>query len=287
MLGRALLPALAGAGHTALGLSRAEADVTQIETLRRACASFRPDWVVHLAAFTRVDDCEAEADRAFLVNGLGARNAAQAAAEAGASILLISTDYAFPGDGVRPYREYDPTGPRSVYGASKLAGEQAVREIHPRHVIVRTAWLFGAGGANFVDTVRARARAGEPLRVVDDQRGSPTSVTDLSLALVKLMAASQYGTYHCTNVGDCTWFDLAACVLELEELNVRLDRIDSAQLARPARRPAYSVLSNRMFEHVTGHRMPHWRDAVARYTGRGVPAAAARTGAVPSLEEGR
>ncbi len=267
MLGRALVPALAAAGHEATALTREHADVTRLEDLRRALSASRPDWVVHLAAFTRVDECESQADHAHLVNGLGARNAAQAAAEVGAAILTLSTDYVFPGDGTRPCREYDPTGPRSVYGATKLAGELGAREVNPRHVIVRTAWLYGQGGANFVDTILARARLGEPLRVVDDQRGSPTSTFDLAPALVRLAEAGQYGTYHCTNSGECSWHELAVHVLRRSGLAASVARIDSATLARPALRPAYSVMSNLMFEHVTGHRMPHWQDAVDRYLG--------------------
>lgn len=267
MLGRALIPALTAAGHEAVGLKRGDADVTRLDALRHPLKALRPDWIFHLAAFTRVDECESRVDHAHLVNGLGARNVAQAAADAGAAVIALSTDYVFPGDATRPYREYDAVGPRSVYGASKLAGEEAVREVNPRHIIVRSAWLYGRGGTNFVDSILARARKGEPLAVVDDQRGSPTSAADLAEALVKLAVAGQYGTYHCTNAGDCTWHELAVHALARAGLGSPVARIDSATLARPARRPAYSVLSNLMFEHVTGHRMAHWQDAVDRYLG--------------------
>lgn len=280
MLGRALVPALESAGHEAVALTRAEADVTRADDLRRAVGAARPDWVFHLAAFTRVDDCESRADHAHAVNGAGAGNAARAAAEAGAGILVLSTDYVFSGEATRPYREDDPTGPRSVYGASKLAGEERARAGNPRHLIVRTAWLYGRGGANFVDTILARARAGEPLRVVDDQRGSPTSTSDLAPALVGLAEAGQYGTYHCTNSGECTWHDLAVHVLRRSGLAAPVARIDSATLGRPARRPAWSVLSHQKFEHVTGRRMPAWQDAVDRYLGLGA-------GALQATEEAR
>mgnify|MGYP001559664324 CR=1 FL=1 len=272
MLGQALLPALAAAGHEALGVDVAEADVTRLDALLGVARPFRPDWVVHLAAFTKVDDCESQPDLAFLVNGLGARNAALAAADCGAAVLAISTDYVFDGRGARPYREYDSAAPRSVYGASKWAGERAVREVHPRHVIVRTSWLFGRGGPNFVDTVLAKARAGEPLRVVDDQRGSPTLTVDLAQGLLRLMTANQPGTYHCTNSGECTWYDLAAYAVGRAGLATRLERTDTASFPRPAPRPAYSVLSNQFFEHVTGHRLPPWQDAVDRHVRSGVPA---------------
>ncbi|TMQ71630.1 MAG: dTDP-4-dehydrorhamnose reductase, partial [Candidatus Eisenbacteria bacterium] len=261
----AVMSALTAGGHEAVGLARGDADVTRPEALRHPITMLGPDWIFHLAGFTQVDDCETRADHAHLVNGFGARNAAQAAAECGAAVLTVSTDYVFSGESTQPYREYDPVGPRSVYGASKLAGEMAVREVHARHLIVRTAWLFGRGGRNFIDGILGRARRGEPLAVVDDQRGSPTSTTDLAEALVKLASLGQYGTYHCTNGGDCTWHELAVHVLARAGVSRPVTRIDSATLARPAQRPAYSVLSNLLFEHVSGLRMTHWQDAVDRY----------------------
>jgi dTDP-4-dehydrorhamnose reductase len=269
MLGRSVVRALERAKHEVLPLTRADADVTALEDLRHPVGIFAPDWILHAAAYTRVDDCEAHPDRAHLVNGIGARNAALVAAERGAALLSISTDYVFDGRARTPYREYDLAAPRSVYGASKWAGEQAIRELHPRHVIVRTAWLYGHGGANFVDTILHRARAGEPLRVVDDQRGSPTWTHDLSDALVALMTRAQFGTYHYTSAGDCTWHDLATYAIERAGLTATVERIDSKTLGRPAPRPEYSVLSTQWFEHVTGLRPPPWRDAVDRFLAAG------------------
>ena len=265
MLAHALLPGLERAGHEVLGLRRGDADVTRLETLLHPARAFGPDWIFHLAAFTRVDDCESEPDRAFLVNALGARNAALAAAECGASILAISSDYVFDGEARAPYREYTAAAPRSVYGASKWAGEQCVREVSPRHIVVRTSWLYGKGGPNFVDTILRKAGAGDPLKVVDDQRGSPTWTDDLARALAALAATGQYGTYHVTNSGDCTWFDLASHVIGRAGLSVPLEPTTTEAIARPARRPAYSVLLNHFYEHVTGARMPHWQDAADRY----------------------
>jgi dTDP-4-dehydrorhamnose reductase len=265
MLGQAVMPALAAAGHASLGLDLPQVDVTRLEPLQRAVQDFHPDWVIHLAALTKVDECETRRDEAFLVNGEGARNAALAAAGAGAALIALSTDYVFDGSAARPYREDDPACPQSVYGASKWAGEQAVREVHPRHVIVRSSWLFGPGGPNFVDTILERARGGHPLRVVDDQRGSPTFTLDLAQGLLRLMTAARPGTYHCTNSGDCTWYDLAAHALARAGLDVPLERTDTASFPRPARRPAYSVLGNARFEQATGWRMPAWQDAVDRH----------------------
>jgi dTDP-4-dehydrorhamnose reductase len=265
MLAQALIPLLESRGHTVRGLARADADVTDLEVLGPQVAAFRPDWVAHLAAYTKVDDCESHPEDAFRVNELGARNAAVAAAAAGAAVLAISSDYVFDGAGTRPYLEDDQAAPRSVYGESKWAGEQAVRTSQPRHAIVRTSWLYGHGGPNFVDTVLRKGRAGEPLRVVDDQRGSPTWTRDLAEGLARLMEAGAFGTFHCTNSGDATWYDLAALVLERAGLRTSLERTNTASFPRPARRPAYSVLDNRRFERVTGSSLPPWQDAVARY----------------------
>lgn len=265
MLGRALMNVLNEGGHEAVGVTHGDGDVTRLGSLSHAIKTIEPDWIFHLAAFTRVDECETRADHAYLVNALGSRNVAQAALEAGAGLLAVSTDYVFTGDATTPYRESDPVGPRSVYGASKLAGEIAVREIHARHIIVRTGWLYGRGGPNFVDTILARARRGEPLRVVNDQRGAPTWTADLADALVKLAERGQYGTYHCTNQGECSWHEVAVDLVQRAGLSVPVASTDSASLARPARRPAYSVLSNLMYQQVTGHTMAHWQDAVQRY----------------------
>lgn len=268
MLAKALVPSLEAAGHDVLAPVEAEFDVTSPPaSLVHDIEAWRTDWVIHLAAFTKVDECESQPERAREVNAEGSRNVAIAAHQAGAGVVAISTDYVFDGRGTTPYHEDQPAAPQSVYGRTKWEGEQAVRETVSRHQIVRTAWLYGAGGPNFVDTILRKARAGEPLKVVDDQRGSPTSAADLAEALVKLAVAGQYGTYHCTNAGDCTWHELAVHALARAGLGSPVARIDSATLARPARRPAYSVLSNLMFEHVTGHRMAHWQDAVDRYLG--------------------
>jgi dTDP-4-dehydrorhamnose reductase len=265
MLGRALTTALERAGHGVLGLARADADITVAGALEPALRAFRPDWVANLAAFTRVDDCESRPDLAIAANTTGARRVAESAAAAGAAVLAISTDYVFAGDAARPYREDDATGPRSVYGRSKLAGEQAVREAAARHAIVRTAWLFGAGGANFIDTILRRARAGEPLRVVDDQRGSPTWTADLAQGLLRLLEKGAHGTFHCTSRGDCTWHELAVHATRRAGLEVAIERTTTESLGRPAPRPRYSVLDLEKFERTTGWHMPDWRDAVDRY----------------------
>ncbi len=265
MLARAVLRALERAGHEALPLARADADVTRPEALDHALATFKADWIFHLAGFVRVDDCESQVDETFRVNGFGSRNVALASVRHDVPLLAISSDYVFDGRSRRPYREYDPAAPLSVYGASKWAGEQAIRELQPRHTIVRTSWLYGRGGANFVDTILAKARAGEALRVVDDQHGSPTWTSDLAPALIALATRGALGTFHVTNTGGCTWHDLAVRVCAGARLEVAIERISSRDLARAAPRPAYSVLDGRLFREVTGTTMPSWDDALDRY----------------------
>lgn len=274
MLAQAVVPALAAAGHAVTALTRAELDVTQLADVRRAVDSTRPEWVCHLAAYTNVDGCESDADQAFLVNGVGARNAAVAAHEVGAAVLAVSTDYVFPGNEPTPRREYDPIGPASVYGRSKWAGECGVRETNPRHAIVRTAWLYGQGGRNFVDTIRAKALAGGPLAVVDDQHGAPTWTGDLAAALVTLMERGARGTFHATNAGECTWHAFAVEICRLAGATIDVATLSSAALARPAQRPAWSVLHLGALEHELGRPMPHWRDALARYLAPSITARA-------------
>ena len=272
MLAQAVVPALEGAGHTVVAHARDTLDVTRLDDVRRAVAAARPDWVCHLAAYTNVDGCETEVDHAFLVNGVGARNAAAAAHEAGAAVLAVSTDYVFPGHEPTPRREYDPIGPVSVYGRSKWMGECGVRETNPRHAIVRTAWLYGRGGRNFVDTIRAKALAGGPLAVVDDQHGAPTWTEDLAATLVTLMERDARGTLHATNAGSCTWHEFAVEICRLAGATIDVATLSSAALARPAQRPTWSILHLGTLEHVIGRPMPHWREALARYLASSVPA---------------
>ena len=272
MLAHAMVPALERAGHDVVPYTHAALDVTDLADMRRTVMLAKPDWVCHLAAFTHVDGCETEVERAFAVNGLGARNAAQAAHEAGAAVLSVSTDYVFPGADPSPRREYDAIGPASVYGRSKWAGEQGVRETNPSHAIVRTAWLYGRGGKNFVDTIRARALAGGPLAVVDDQHGAPTWTEDLAAALLGVMEARAFGTLHATNSGECTWHEFAVEICRLAGAELPVARLSSAELARPARRPEWSVLHLGSLERVLGRPMPHWHDALERYLSQPAPA---------------
>jgi dTDP-4-dehydrorhamnose reductase len=274
MLARALRPVLERAGHEVTAFTRSELDVTDAARVRAAVAEARPEWVCHLAAYTDVDGCEANVEHAMRVNGDGAGHVAAAARTGDAAVLAISTDYVFAGDDPRPRREDDAVGPFSAYGRSKLAGEQAVRAANPCHLIVRTAWLYGRGGKNFVDTIRERALAGTPLSVVDDQHGAPTWAEDLAPALVELMERDVTGTIHATNSGACTWYEFAREICAQLGARVEVTRRSSADLGRPAKRPAYSVLDTNMLRRALGRELPHWRDALARYVAQPVEASA-------------
>ena len=269
MLAQEVVPALAASRHEVRPLPAL--DITRIDDVRAEVQRFRPECVVHLAAFTNVDACEANVERAMQVNGEGAGNVATAAAEVGAAILAMSSDYVFPGGDATPRKEDDAVGPLSVYGKSKLAGERAVRAANPSHLIVRTAWLYGQGGKNFVDTILTRARAGEPLSVVDDQRGSPTWTRDLAGTLVELLAKQATGTVHATNSGSCTWFEFAIAICQVAGIQASVSRLSSKELGRPAKRPSYSVLDTQRLESLLGHGMPAWQAALERYLAQPAP----------------
>lgn len=254
--------------HEVTALAHADLDVSDRRAVRDVVARAAPDVIVHGGAWTNVDGCETDVARAYRVNALGTRNMAAAAAEAGAAILYISTDYVFDGRGSRPYHEFDPTNPLSQYGRSKLAGEQFVRELAGgRFWIVRSQWIYGFRGKNFVDTILAAARAGKPLRVVDDQIGCPTSASDLAAALARIVEQDPgYGTYHCSGGGACSWFELAREIVRLSGAKpAALEPMKSTELDRPAPRPAYSALQNFALEQTIGDPMRPWPDALAAY----------------------
>lgn len=269
-LGTDVLAAAAAAGVSATGSGSDELDITDAEAVHDALAAWaatgtgdRPV-VVNAAAYTAVDAAETDEDRAFAVNEAGARNIAAAAARLSAGMIHVSTDYVFPGDASRPYEVDDPTGPRSVYGASKLAGERAVLAAHPGAQVVRTAWVYGATGANFVKTMAALEATRDTLTVVDDQRGSPTWSADLARGLVQLAAADLGGgVLHATGGGQTTWCGLARAVFE--ELGADPRRVlptTTDQFPRPAPRPSYSVLSASAWQAAGLSPLPPWRAAL-------------------------
>jgi len=247
MLGQDLVTALDGEGEDVVGLARRELDITDEAAVRGALHRFRPDVVVNCAAWTAVDSAEAHEAEAFGVNGKGAAHVAAACAAGGIRLVQVSTDYVFAGDARRPYAEHDATAPRTAYGRSKLAGEQAVLGLLPgTGYVVRTAWLYGAHGPNFVSTMIRLERERPTVDVVDDQRGQPTWTADVAgqvVALVRLQAPA--GVYHATSSGEATWFEVAREVFRLLGADPsRVRATTSGAFRRPAPRPAYSVLAH-------------------------------------------
>ncbi|MCL6635157.1 MAG: dTDP-4-dehydrorhamnose reductase [Peptococcaceae bacterium] len=265
MLGRQVVLEYAGRGAEVCGLSRRELDITDCRQVFAAVEKIKPDVVVNCAAYTNVDGAEEEKEKAFLINGLGPRHLAAACRRHGAVLVHVSTDYIFNGRAGRPYQIYDPPAPVNTYGASKLFGEAAVRETGGRFFVVRTSWLFGPGGKNFVDTILSLAGQRGELKVVDDQRGCPTCTADLAAALADLVDSEVYGTYHVTNSGETTWYEFAKEIVSAAGLKARVNPCKTADFPRPAPRPAYSVLDPFPLRQMLGRALPTWEDAVERY----------------------
>jgi dTDP-4-dehydrorhamnose reductase len=261
MLGRELVPLLEGAGHAVVAVDL-DVDVTDSAAVGRCVDAALPDAIFHLAAWTDVDAAEEHEERAQAVNGGGARNVARAAARAGAALVFVSTDYVFDGESSRDYTEDDPVAPLGAYGRTKLAGERAVLEEHPHGArVARTAWLYGRHGRNFVDTMRRAAGERDEVAVVDDQEGSPTWTRDLAPALVALLGHPP-GVYHTTGAGSATWADFAEAVFVEAGIACRVRRITTAEIGRPAPRPARSVLA---VTKPDAPRLRHWREALGDY----------------------
>lgn len=261
-LGRALLRT-APAGMEVVALGSSDCDVTDPATVRAIVARIEPELIIHCAAWTDVDGCERHPERAWRVNALGAQHVATACAEAGTVLVYMSTNYVFDGERDEPYHEFDRPNPLSVYGASKLAGEEVVRALCPRHAIVRTAMLYDAHSRNFVTTVLRLAREQPRLRMVADQYGNPTFVDDLARALWQLVVQPAYGTFHLVNQGAASWYEWAVAVLELLDLAVPVDPIPASEFRRAARPPRNGVLTS-LAAPSLGIIMPDWRDALAR-----------------------
>jgi dTDP-4-dehydrorhamnose reductase len=242
-------------------------DITDRSSVDAAFRAERPDWAVHAAAFTQVDNCEGDPGYAFSVNAQGTRNVAEAASAVGTRILYISTDYVFDGQKGVPYKEGDQPAPINVYGESKLAGEKAVREKMPESnwVIVRTAWLYGDGGNNFVDQIVRRAEEGQALAVVDDQVGSPTWTMVLARAIKAIVDTELAGMYHVVCSGVASWFELAEEILRLMGAKVPLEPISTEALERLAKRPLSSALDASKFKRDTGLSLETWQEALAAY----------------------
>jgi len=268
MLGQDLVAHLQGC-HGIIPVDLPEVDITVPQAIEEVMGRTRPEVVIHTAAFTAVDECESRQDLAFQVNAEGTRNVAAACRKYRIPLLYISTDYVFDGEKPEPYLEGDPPRPLNVYGHSKLEGERHVIALVEEFWIVRTSWLFGPLGKNFVRAILEKARRGGSLQVVDDQIGAPTYTMDLAATLAQLIDGAPSGLYHVTNQGYCSWFDFAREILRQAGLgHVMVSAISSSSLGRPARRPKNSRLANSRLVAEGLQLLPGWQDALIRYLKR-------------------
>jgi dTDP-4-dehydrorhamnose reductase len=242
-----------------------ELDITNLLEIKKKITNLRPDVVINCAAATNVDDCEINGDFAFRVNSLGPRNLAIACNEASAKLVQVSTDYVFSGAGDKPLTEYDLTAPNSVYGKTKLLGESYVSEFSSKYFIVRTAWLYGHVGHNFVYTIRRLGKDKDIINVVNDQKGNPTHANDLAYHILKLIETEEYGIYHCTGKGECTWYEFAKVIIELLGEKCEVKPCASDEYTTIAKRPPYSSLDNMMLRSTVGDEMREWKDAIKSF----------------------
>ena len=241
-----------------------ELDITNLEEVLKFVEECKPYAIINCAAHTAVDLCEDQEELAYKINAIGPRNLSIAAEKNCAKILHISTDYVFAGDATKPYREFDIPNPQGVYGATKLAGENFVKEFSTKYFIIRTAWLYG-DGKNFVKTMLRLAEDRDEIGVVYDQVGSPTSTFELAKAMDSLLFTENYGTFHGTCEGICSWADFAEEIFRLAGKNVKVKRLTSDEYPAKAKRPAYSVLENYMFKITNGFMFADWHDALKEY----------------------
>jgi dTDP-4-dehydrorhamnose reductase len=223
------------------------------------------DLIINCAAMTNVDACESDCETAMKVNAIGARNMASAAERRNAKLVHVSTDYVFDGRAATPYREWDSPAPATVYGKSKLLGERYVRETCRRSFIVRTAWLYGSAGNNFVRTILKLAAEKDRIKVVDDQIGNPTNANDLAHHILRIAAGDGYGVYHCTGEGICSWYDFAAEIVRLSGLSCEVEPCSTEEFPRPAPRPAYSAMDRLMLRTTGADEMRPWREALEAF----------------------
>ncbi|MCD1259512.1 dTDP-4-dehydrorhamnose reductase [Paenibacillus athensensis] len=264
-LGRDVLESLQRAQHEVIGLSRTELDITDLQACRTCLQAIRPEAIIHCAAHTAVDLAESETDLAYSVNAWGTRNIAVAAEAISAKVVYISTDYVFDGTATTPYTEFDATFPQSVYGKSKLAGEQLLQSLCSRYFIVRTSWVFGKHGANFVKTMLMLGRTKDRLQVVHDQFGSPTYTIDLAAFLGELVQTERYGIYHASNTGSCSWYEFAQEIFKQAAVPVEVEPCTTEQFSRPAPRPRFSVMNHMAIRTNGFSEMRPWPEAVSAF----------------------
>lgn len=247
----------------------AELDITDIKAVMDFVGEVKPYAIINCAAHTNVNACETQEDLAYKINAIGPRNLSIAASQYDAKIVHISTDYVFAGDGNKPYREYDEVNPQSAYGRTKLEGEKFVKQFAKKFFIIRTAWLYG-DGKNFVKTMLGLAKTNDTVRVVGDQIGSPTSASELAKAIGVLIPTDNYGTFHGTCEGVCSWADFTEEFYRLAGVNTTVQHITTDEYPTPAKRPAYSVLENYMLHMTTDFKFADWKDAIKEYMESGL-----------------
>lgn len=270
-LGQDVTKVLAEAGYQVMGCGRAELDITNMEQCGEVLSAYNPDIIIHCAAYTAVDAAESDTDGAYLVNAIGTRNVALSAEKLGATLVYISTDYVFNGNSKTTYVEYDDTDPQTIYGRSKLAGEQMIRDFCSKWFIVRTSWVFGLHGNNFVKTMLRLGQEKPQLKVVNDQKGSPTYTVDLAKFLLNLISTEKYGLYHASNSGSCTWYEFTQAIFEVARDQLEVEIIaellpcTTAEYPRPAPRPANSVMDHLSIRLNQLQDLPHWREGLKQF----------------------
>jgi dTDP-4-dehydrorhamnose reductase len=245
-----------------VGKNSYELDITDFDKVKNIIREIKPDVVINAAAYTNVDDCETNQEKAFNVNAIGAKNLAIVCEDINAKLVHISTDYVFSGIGSKPFKENDETSPQSVYGKSKSMGDDFVREISSKYFIVRPSWVYGYNGKNFVYTILKAAKERGSLKVVNDQKGNPTNVEDIAHHVLKLITTEEYGIYHCSGHGECSWYDFACKIVELAKISCIVSPCTTDEYPSPTKRPAYSALDNEKLRSTVGDEMRKWEDAL-------------------------
>jgi dTDP-4-dehydrorhamnose reductase len=264
-LGRELTKQYKEKSNTELILTDvADLDITDVKAVYELVNHHKPEVVINCAAHTAVDKCETDVDMAYKINTIGPKNLAAAANAIGAEIVQVSTDYVFDGEGDKELTEFDEVNPQTVYGKTKLEGEKVVSKLNPKHYIVRTAWLYGDGN-NFIRTMIKLSETNKTLKVVNDQKGSPTSTVDLARVIINLVENKNYGLFHCTCKGECTWYDLTKKIFKIKDIDTEVLPCTTDEFPRPAKRPEYSVLRNYRLELTTGDITRSWEEALEEY----------------------
>lgn len=264
-LGQDVVKELERKGHEAVGVDRHQLDITDAGAVHSMITDVKPDAILHCAAYTNVDKAEEDREAAYNVNAVGSENLAKAAADNHSKLLYVSTDYVFDGSATEPYEVDHPTKPLGVYGETKLAGEEMVQKHLERYYIVRTAWVYGIHGNNFVKTMLKLGAERDELGVVHDQVGSPTYTVDLARFMVELAETDKYGVYHASNEGVCSWYEFAIEIFKQAGIDVKVNPLTTEQFPRPAERPKYSVLSKKKIAEQGLTPFRNWKEALTAY----------------------